>query len=89
MAPELGKALAQDITRLGKLLPAVPSKPEVWALFGVAKTLRDLIIVRTFYASAVRNSELVHLWVADLLPDTYELFIRTGKEWAAYCTSSF
>jgi site-specific recombinase XerD len=89
MVAELGEKVAAEILHPGKHLPAVPSRDEVGALYGMAKTTRDLLIVRTFYASGVRNGELVHLATADVLVHTSELFIRGGKEWAAYCTSSF
>lgn len=78
MVAELGHQAAKQL-KFGKHLPAVPSRDEVWALYGMAKTTRDLLIVRTFYASAVRNAELVDLLVADVLPDTFELFVRGGK----------
>ena len=80
MVAELGQVAAREITHFGRRLPAVPSRDEVWALYDMAKTTRDLLILRTFYASGVRNSELVHLRVADIFPDTLELFIRAGKE---------
>jgi len=89
MVSELGEMVAKQIVHFGKMLPAVPSRDEVWGLYPQAKTTRDLLIVRTFYASGARNAELVHLRRADVLSHTSELFIRGGKEWAAYCTSSF
>ena len=79
MVAELGKAMAGQIVKSGRILPAVPTQEEVWDLYQHAKTTRDLLILRTFYSSGIRNSELVHLKVADLIPTASELFIREGK----------
>ncbi|MBV8145040.1 MAG: tyrosine-type recombinase/integrase [Gammaproteobacteria bacterium] len=79
MMAELGKVMAGQLVKTGRILPYVPTRDEVWALYDHAKTTRDLLILRTFYASGIRNAELVHLKVADLRVTTCELFIREGK----------
>ena len=79
MVAELGKVMAGELVRTGRTLPYVPTRDDVWGLYDQAKTTRDLLILRTFYASGIRNSELVHLKAADLRGTTCELFIREGK----------
>lgn len=53
---------------------------EVQLMLESAKKERERTMVRTFYASGIRQGELLHLRFLDLRPHECSLFIRRGKK---------
>jgi integrase len=75
--------LGSEVTRKAKegdRLPAVLSHNEVRMLLQAAShDQRDYLLLRLFYASAVRISEMENLLKTDLYLDELKVFIREGK----------
>lgn len=64
-----------------KKLPATPSTREVRELIESARDHpRNYMILRLFYYTGVRVSELAHLCFADVSYDAGTVFVRSGKE---------
>lgn len=64
----------------GDRLPAVLSRSEIRQLLDISKPdPRDHLILRTFYASAMRISEVAGILIADLYLDELKIFVRDGK----------
>lgn len=60
-----------------RLPPAVPLVDEIFLLLKTMTDRRDYLMFRVFYASGIRQAELLGLRVADVLGPV--LFIRSGK----------
>lgn len=77
---ELGAEFLLQKQREGHRLPAVLSRKEVQAFLDVTRPkMRDHLIMRVFYASGIRISELEKMLIADLYLDELKIFIRDGK----------
>jgi integrase len=70
----------EDCDKSDHRLPAVPTRDEIRHLLEVSKVKkRDHIIIRTFYATGIRRSELEAAKRADLYRKEQKLFVRAGK----------
>ena len=77
---ELRSELPDKEAREGDRLPAVLSWPEIHELLGAAKSdSRDYLLLRVFYATAMRISEVADILVADLYLSEFKIFVREGK----------
>lgn len=77
---ELASEFLTRADKDGDRLPAVLSRPEIHELFTAAEPEpRDYLILRTFYASAMRISEIAEILIADLYLDELKIFVRDGK----------
>ena len=72
-------ALGRDITRGGGEHAPLTSD-DVRTMIKVSDEGRDQLIVRTIYASALRESELVDLIFADVVYDERRIWVRKGKD---------
>ena len=80
---ELGSEFVNKEARQGERLPAVLSRGEIDELFRASshdpRELRDYLLLRVFYASAMRISEVQGMLKADLYLDELKIFVRDGK----------
>jgi site-specific recombinase XerD len=80
---ELGSEFANKKAREGERLPAVLSRGEIDILFEASshdqRDLRDYLLLRVFYASAMRISEIEAMLKADLYLGELKIFVRDGK----------
>lgn len=77
---ELEDELKED-EATGRRLPAVPTREELAALLDLVEKNhhRDYIIIRLFYATGCRRSELEKMRLADLNLKEQRIFVRDGK----------
>lgn len=77
---ELASEFLTRADKNGDRLPAVLSRSEIHELLNAAKPEpRDYLILRTFYASAMRISEVAGILIADLYLDELKILVRDGK----------
>ena len=77
---ELASEFLTRADKNGDRLPAVLSRSEIHELLNAAKPEpRDYLILRTFYASAMRISEVAGILIADLYLDELKVLVRDGK----------
>ena len=77
---ELAGEFLKPSDKTGERLPAVLSRPEIQELLDAAKPQpREHLLFRTFYASAMRISEVAAILIADLYLDELKIFVRDGK----------
>ena len=77
---ELASEVLTRADKNGDRLPAVLSRSEIHELLNAAKPEpRDYLILRTFYASAMRISEVAGILIADLYLDELKILVRDGK----------
>ena len=77
---ELGDEL-DELQKSGRRLPAVPSREEMKLLLKTAQDNheRDYVLIRLFYATGCRRSEMENLRMADLNFKEQTVFVRDGK----------
>lgn len=77
---ELRSELPNKESREGERLQAVLSRPEIHELLDAARhDSRDYLLLRFFYATAMRISEVVDTLVGDLYLSELKVFVREGK----------
>lgn len=80
---EWNAELAEEVDegdKHGSRMPAVLTRVEVRDLLGISrKHLRNHLIIRMFYATGVRRSELEAIKLADLYLAEQKILIRSGK----------
>lgn len=77
---ELASEFLAQADKNGDRLPAVLSRSEIRELLEIAKPEpRDHLLFRTFYASAMRISEIAGILIADLYLEELKIFVRDGK----------
>lgn len=83
---ELRSELVSAEDRKGERLPAVLSRDEILELLDISRPLRDNrddqrdhLMLRTFYATGCRISEIAKFIVADLYLSELKAFVRDGK----------
>jgi site-specific recombinase XerD len=64
--------------KIGKKMPVVLSRDEIWRLFDVSE-LKVKAILMTFYGSGIRLAELSRLKVSDIDSENMQILIRQGK----------
>lgn len=77
---ELGSEFHRVADREGDRVPAVLSRGEMQGFLDVTRDdPRDHLIMRVFYASGMRISEVASVLVADLYLDELKILVRDGK----------